>query len=453
MNREIERQGLNRSISGLTVDGQSKQCKEGQQPLKQQSGWNKSTSGALKMNPSCSSPDDTVAPSEKKETFIDKLILILKDAENKDFENIISWEPDGKSFKVHKIKDFETKILPSYLQQTKLRSFQRQLIKYGFSRIQGGAARGAYQHPKFVKSNLSSSRNIEKVKKGNAEASSREMDSGSQFPAAELLGPMSDYFKQAVKESRPWSSRRGTTNTNKPSQDQMGGDWINASSFSPDLANGVMRPNMNNLATTSTGVSDGVGSTGGPFNNWFSNPQGNAMNNRPTTQPYVNQSNHSMMFHQEKSNPSMMAPSNHNMIMGRRGFQPQTMPVVQQQQQQLSMGSTCSPMMAPQANNMMNSGLPISSNNSNNFNSYLEENNILQINGGQGVPFMMNSAMPSHLQQQQGVAPPPFLPSSGPVMGGGAQTTWDQDWTPLDIHSVDLPPYNNNNNDASTTSW
>lgn len=67
--------------------------------------------------------------SAKKVTssFIEQLLCMLDDAEIQDFEDIIGWLPEGIAFKVLIIKDFEELILPHYLNQTKMRSFQRQV--------------------------------------------------------------------------------------------------------------------------------------------------------------------------------------------------------------------------------------------------------------------------------------------------------------------------------------
>lgn len=73
-----------------------------------------------------SSADGHQGIIQSKMTFIEKVLKILDDAPVRGFEQIICWEPNGLSFKVHNIKAFEVKILPEYLQQTKLRSFQRQ---------------------------------------------------------------------------------------------------------------------------------------------------------------------------------------------------------------------------------------------------------------------------------------------------------------------------------------
>eukprot|EP00934_Nitzschia_sp_Nitz4_P003304 Nitzschia sp. Nitz4//scaffold118_size93875//35256//37041//NITZ4_004785-RA/size93875-augustus-gene-0.95-mRNA-1//-1//CDS//3329533715//3294//frame0 len=83
--------------------------------------------------------------------FAERIYTMLEDAEHENFETVIRWEPDGKSFKVHDTRVFEEEIQPRYLNQTKLRSFQRKLILHGFSRIQGGPSLGAYHHRFFIR--------------------------------------------------------------------------------------------------------------------------------------------------------------------------------------------------------------------------------------------------------------------------------------------------------------
>ena len=56
-----------------------------------------------------------------------KLHSILENSEASGQEGIISWLPSGKAFKIHKPKEFADAIMPQYFNQTKYRSFQRQL--------------------------------------------------------------------------------------------------------------------------------------------------------------------------------------------------------------------------------------------------------------------------------------------------------------------------------------
>lgn len=43
------------------------------------------------------------------------------------YEDIISWQPTGRSFIIYSPKEFVKSVMPKYFRQTKLRSFQRQL--------------------------------------------------------------------------------------------------------------------------------------------------------------------------------------------------------------------------------------------------------------------------------------------------------------------------------------
>jgi hypothetical protein len=76
---------------------------------------------------------------------------MLNDAEQKGFDNIVSWQQDGKGFKVHMQKEFPNIVMPSYFNQSQYKSFQRQLNIYGFQRKTVGAERGAYTHELLIR--------------------------------------------------------------------------------------------------------------------------------------------------------------------------------------------------------------------------------------------------------------------------------------------------------------
>lgn len=59
-----------------------------------------------------------------------KLHDVLEDAERKGFAAIISWTLNGRAFKVHDQKAFETQIMTKYFNQTQYKSFQRQYVYY-----------------------------------------------------------------------------------------------------------------------------------------------------------------------------------------------------------------------------------------------------------------------------------------------------------------------------------
>ena len=58
---------------------------------------------------------------------------MLNDAEQERFENVVSWLPGGRAFKVHQTEKFVKKIMPRYFNQTKYKSFGRQVSQFCFA--------------------------------------------------------------------------------------------------------------------------------------------------------------------------------------------------------------------------------------------------------------------------------------------------------------------------------
>ena len=65
-------------------------------------------------------------------------------------EDVVSWLPGGKGFKVHKKLEFCRDIMPVYFNSSKYKTFQRSLNLWGFESISKGADRGACFHPLFL---------------------------------------------------------------------------------------------------------------------------------------------------------------------------------------------------------------------------------------------------------------------------------------------------------------
>ena len=84
-------------------------------------------------------------------SFPCKLYEMLEDADEKGFACIVSWNPEGNGFMVHDSSAFLREIIPLYFNQTKYKSFQRQLSLYGFTRIAAGKRKGLRFHEKFVR--------------------------------------------------------------------------------------------------------------------------------------------------------------------------------------------------------------------------------------------------------------------------------------------------------------
>ena len=93
----------------------------------------------------------SASTSSSRQSFPSQLHHMLDDAERRGFDDIVSWQPHGRCFVVHKVKEFVEQILPNYFRQSKFPSFQRQLNLYEFSRITQGKDRNAYYHDRFLR--------------------------------------------------------------------------------------------------------------------------------------------------------------------------------------------------------------------------------------------------------------------------------------------------------------
>jgi len=112
-----------------------------------------SNKGAVRRVSDNSSNSEDTNNMFTKFAFPFKLHSILENSGASGQEAIISWLPSGKAFKIHKPKEFADVIMPQYFNQTKYRSFQRQLYIYGFDRIKDKQSDdyGAYFHELFIR--------------------------------------------------------------------------------------------------------------------------------------------------------------------------------------------------------------------------------------------------------------------------------------------------------------
>jgi hypothetical protein len=117
------------------------------------------------------------APHQGSVLFPWKLHEMLKECDNEGKGNVVSWLPNGKAFKVHKVSDFVGNILPSYFKQTKYKSFQRQLNLWGFERItRNGPEKGAYFHKQFLRDQPSLCRYLSRQRAGKKALSQQDQN-------------------------------------------------------------------------------------------------------------------------------------------------------------------------------------------------------------------------------------------------------------------------------------
>jgi hypothetical protein len=75
-----------------------------------------------------------------------KLHKLLCEANRNGHEDIISWLPDGKSFKVHDKTKLANEIMPCFFGSSKYRSFQKNLNMWNFTFQRRGGVDGVHPH-------------------------------------------------------------------------------------------------------------------------------------------------------------------------------------------------------------------------------------------------------------------------------------------------------------------
>lgn len=93
-----------------------------------------------------------------------KLHDMLDRIEADGLAHVVSWQPHGRCFVVHKPKEFVNHVMPHYFKQTKMASFQRQLNLYGFNRLTGGLDKGGYYHEMFLRGKVSLAYDIHRMR-------------------------------------------------------------------------------------------------------------------------------------------------------------------------------------------------------------------------------------------------------------------------------------------------
>ncbi|KAL7505672.1 hypothetical protein ACHAXN_004046 [Cyclotella atomus] len=85
-----------------------------------------------------------------------RLLETIEETSTDDVAACIMWLPHGRAFIVRNEDVFVSKVLSAHFKQTRLRSFTRQLLLWGFKRILDGPDRGSWYHSKFLRGKPSS---------------------------------------------------------------------------------------------------------------------------------------------------------------------------------------------------------------------------------------------------------------------------------------------------------
>lgn len=151
---------------------------------------------------SCKTQKSSSSVPQREVKFPIRLHQMLVEVEANGLTDIVSWQPDGTSFKVHQQNAFVEKVLPRYFSQTKYRSFQRQLNHYGFERTQKGALEGSYSHPRFVKGRPERSEDMKRIKRAKVTMPNTPSQTGTK-KIVNVVSPVKPYPGVQLM-SLPW---------------------------------------------------------------------------------------------------------------------------------------------------------------------------------------------------------------------------------------------------------
>jgi hypothetical protein len=137
--------------------------------------------------------------STRRLPFPLQLYQMLEDADEKNFTHIVSWNSDGSGLFVHDRIAFTKYTTPQYFNQTKYKSFQRQLCLYGFVRTTSGKHKGCRFNKFFRKGDRNLCKRMRYV--GTNSSCKVTGESSATSPPPEVRG----------RESKEWPQQSETS--------------------------------------------------------------------------------------------------------------------------------------------------------------------------------------------------------------------------------------------------
>jgi hypothetical protein len=148
-------------------------------------------------------------------------------------DHIAGWNPNGASFCIKKPGELVRKIMPYYFNQTKYKSFQRQLNIYGFKRILlAGEYKGSYFHKDFVKSKPSSTHRIQRKQQASERSVVQERNTSkddvesSDKRSYNKKGSLDAIVSSIQKPTKKTSSSRGVITIDDGLQKISSRNWM-----------------------------------------------------------------------------------------------------------------------------------------------------------------------------------------------------------------------------------
>jgi hypothetical protein len=180
----------------------------------------------------------------KPEHFPHKMYDLLDDVERKGLDDIVSWLPDGKSFKIHSQIGFEQSIMPLYFSgMSSYKSFRRQLNLYGIyqHRHRPNQDANAYSHDLLIRGQRHLCDKIAR-KKTNPPSKSKTGSSSSKSGHGIDKSSSSSNKKRSRSSLLAMMDKRNMTSSSEPrsQQDSM----VAPSSVQSNKGIDSMRRNM-----------------------------------------------------------------------------------------------------------------------------------------------------------------------------------------------------------------
>mmetsp|Transcript_28821 Transcript_28821/g.54461 ORF Transcript_28821/g.54461 Transcript_28821/m.54461 type:complete len:305 (-) Transcript_28821:601-1515(-) len=114
---------------------------------------------------------------KQQQHFPFKLYVMLEYAGESEYASSVSWVEEGRAFAIRNNEKFMEHVVPRFFNQTKFRSFTRQLNLWGFTRISDvGPGSRAWKHEHFLRGRIDRLSSIERTesKKSNSKAAKTE---------------------------------------------------------------------------------------------------------------------------------------------------------------------------------------------------------------------------------------------------------------------------------------
>ena len=193
-----------------------------------------------------------------KTPFPVRLHNMLSGVEAQGLTHIVSWQPHGRSFIVHKPQEFTDIIMPQFFNQGKFASFQRQLNLYGFKRLTRGPDTGSYYNELFLKGRPFLAQDIQRTKvKGNGARAASNPDAEPNFyamPSLDEASPSASpvaYFPPA----EPAVVVSNLIRKEQPVVSSEDAQWDSTADYLLDILDDVLDSNMDMLDNANAAAS------------------------------------------------------------------------------------------------------------------------------------------------------------------------------------------------------